>query len=127
MHKITTEIDKVLKQIAKKLPATWTTYDSFGLQILPNRKINHFRASFDIVPDINPTILNDGLNIAKVPKQRMFPVKHIRRLRKAYINNGNAGVREYVKWVGENNTMLNEADKTEMIMKLNTQINALIL
>lgn len=127
MHKITTEIDKVLKQIAKKLPATWTTYDSFGLEILPNRKINHFRASFDIVPNSDIKIMNDGLNIAKVPKQRMFPVKHIRRLRKAYKEKGSPGVKEYVKWVGENNTMLNEADKTELLMKLNTQINAFIL
>ncbi len=127
MPKLTDSIDKKLKELSKRLPVTGTLYDSFGLEILPNRKINHFRASFDIVPSaVNPTILNDSINVIKIPKQRMFPVKHIRRLRKAYTDKGIPGVEDYVKWVYAQNKMIIDSAEQMLAMRLVTDISTLL-
>ena len=127
MPKLTDSIDKQLKEVVKRLPVTGTLYDSFGLEILPNRKINHFRASFEIVPgSVNPTILNDSINVIKIPKQRMFPVKHIRRLRKAYQERGIPGVEDYVKWVYAQNKMIIDSAEQMLAMRLVTDISTLL-
>ncbi len=120
-------IDKLLQQIAAKLPATFTIYDSFGIRELPNRQLAHERAKFSVLSQESiPVTITDNRQFIKVPKQRLWPVNHVRRLRKAYADNKEVGVKKYIDWVREQNKLITNTAEQMAAMKVVNDILLLL-
>ena len=122
------KIEKLLKEIAESLPASFTIYESFGFKELPNRQEMRVRTNFDIVPEyLQPKIANDRKKYIKVDKDRLWPVNHFRRIKKAYAENGEQGLRDYIDWVRKNNKLITDSAETKIAMELIENFNVIIL
>jgi hypothetical protein len=108
----------LLKKLAKALPVTMSVYPSFRLEEIENIDERLQKNSFSLLNSCNPTIIRGGATLVKINSDRLFPVNHLRRLKKAYTKHGVRGVELYKKLVQENNKSINESCSHNLVLKL---------
>lgn len=113
------KIDKILKQIDHRLPETFTLYDGNGFQEIENRDLTEARLYGTLLVGYqDPKILTDRRKVVKVKKVRSWPVNHLRRLRKAWIENKEEGVIKYIEWVNAQNKFVSNVSEQIIAMRL---------
>lgn len=88
MNKINKETDKFLKDLASKLP----THGSIGM-VVRGQKLIENKIKVKGVRNINPK----QRYIASIGDDKPQAVNHYKRMRSAFIQNGNEGINEYLK------------------------------
>lgn len=112
--KITPIINSVLKNLANRLPQTYREGKAYSFECIKNlreREIrnNVFGQGFSI-----ETENSDEKHLMSHTK--LYPINHLKKLKRAYIDSGFPGVEKYILWVNENNRMLNEKYSMAMDM-----------
>lgn len=114
-----------LKKLAQKLPVTYDLADQVVIKSIQNAQALMAKNSFGILPEpSDPKIVSEIVSVA-LKDQRLWPVNHLRRMKKAFIEGGVAGVDKYIKWVGENNRTLNEFVSRKMVIDTAKEISIL--
>ena len=114
-----------LKKLAQKLPVTYDLADQVVIKSIQNAQALMAKNSFGILPEpSDPKIVSEIVSVA-LKDQRLWPVNHLRRTKKAFIEGVVAGVDKYIKWVGENNRTLNEFVSRKMVIDTAKEISIL--
>lgn len=116
------QIIDFLKKLEAKMPISMYEANSTQQKIEHNNTGHEFKHSFEIVPTCQPVIVSDQTTIYTEKVEALRPVNHGRRLRKAFIENGYQGVRDYQKWVSANNEMLNKKYGMKVMMELTNKL-----
>lgn len=125
MKSITKKDLASLKVLAKKLPVTYDLADQTVVKTIQNEMTQRVKNSFEVLPShSNPTIVSEVIRV-ELTDQRLWPVNHLRRMKKAFLEGGVSGVDKYIKWVGENNRILNEYVARKMVIDSATNISIL--
>jgi hypothetical protein len=106
---------KFLKELASKMPKSYSEAYYLKAKIHYDNRGNEFKNSFDLIPQCSPQIVSDRKEIYYEKDQKLFPINHFRRLKKAYQFDGYEGVKKYMAWVDSNNKYLNEKYKLKLV------------
>lgn len=116
------QIMNFLKKLEAKLPISMYEAAYIQQKVEHNNTGHEFKHSFEIVPTCNPVIVSDETRIYTENADALRKINHGRRLRKAFIDNGYQGVRDYMKWVDQNNDMLNKKYGMKVMMELTNKL-----
>jgi len=109
-------IVKEIRKIAKKLPLSYIEGQKYSKkEIIDLRERESKNNMFG--QTVEQSISKESEFII-VKGERLFPVNHERRLKRAYEREGVQGIKDYYKWVDSNNKRLNAKYEQKIVMHL---------
>lgn len=109
------QILKKLRDIANRLPLTYEKGNKYTKGEIKDLRGKEIKNTQFFQPG-EGLIMMETKPIPIIKKnQTLYPVNHYRRLKKAYEKDGANGVKEYYKWVDQNNKKLNAEFETKLV------------
>lgn len=117
---------KILKSIrtaAAKIPVTYvkgTGYEIREIKDLRGKEVKNTQFFTGTNPE-NGILIETAPETIIIKNTVLYKVNHYRRLKKAFEANGKDGVKQYLRWVDQNNKLLNSEYEVKMITKFMTE------